>query len=274
MSKPSLDDQEMPLIAHLTELRKRLLRSVIAIGLVFAGLFYFSQQIYALVAAPLRAYLPEGATMIATGVASPFLTPFKLTLMVALFVSMPIILYQIWGFIAPGLYKHEKRIAVPLLISSIFLFYAGMAFAYFVVFPIMFGFFASVTPEGVAMMTDIGQYLDFVLTLFFAFGVAFAQGRRGWPAAGFPVHPGGRHPQRATAELFQRGAAGAWGGALRLPAQPGVRTARTDRLRALRRRYAGLPAERRAGHLSAGKLAVWAGSSPFSRSQAVAYSRS
>ena len=121
MSKPSLDDQEMPLIAHLTELRKRLLRSVIAIGLVFAGLFYFSQQIYALVAAPLRAYLPEGATMIATGVASPFLTPFKLTLMVALFVSMPIILYQIWGFIAPGLYKHEKRIAVPLLISSIFL---------------------------------------------------------------------------------------------------------------------------------------------------------
>ena len=173
MSKPSLDDQEMPLIAHLTELRKRLLHCVIAILVLFAGLFYFSQQIYSLVAAPLRAYLPEGATMIATGVASPFLTPFKLTLMVALFLSMPIILHQIWGFIAPGLYKHEKRIAVPLLISSILLFYAGMAFAYFVVFPIMFGFFASVTPEGVAMMTDIGQYLDFVLTLFFAFGVAF-----------------------------------------------------------------------------------------------------
>lgn len=173
MSNDADNDQEMPLIAHLTELRKRLLRCVIAIGLLFAGLFYFSQQIYSLVAAPLRAYLPEGATMIATGVASPFLTPFKLTLMVALFLSMPVILYQIWGFIAPGLYKHEKRIAVPLLISSIFLFYAGMAFAYFVVFPIMFGFFASVTPEGVAMMTDIGQYLDFVLTLFFAFGVAF-----------------------------------------------------------------------------------------------------
>ncbi len=173
MSKPSLDDQEMPLIAHLTELRKRLLHFVIAILVLFGGLFYFSQQIYSLVAAPLRAYLPEGATMIATGVASPFLTPFKLTLMVALFLSMPIILHQIWGFIAPGLYKHEKRIAVPLLISSILLFYAGMAFAYFVVFPIMFGFFASVTPEGVAMMTDIGQYLDFVLTLFFAFGVAF-----------------------------------------------------------------------------------------------------
>ena len=173
MSKDASTDQEMPLIAHLTELRKRLLRCVIAIVLLFAGLFYFSQQIYAMVAAPLRAYLPEGATMIATGVASPFLTPFKLTLMVSLFLSMPVILYQIWGFIAPGLYKHEKRIAVPLLISSIFLFYAGMAFAYFVVFPIMFGFFASVTPEGVAMMTDIGQYLDFVLTLFFAFGVAF-----------------------------------------------------------------------------------------------------
>lgn len=166
-------DQEMPLIAHLTELRTRLLRSAAAIFLLFAGLFYFSQDIYALVAAPLRAYLPEGATMIATGVASPFLTPFKLTLMVALFLSMPIILHQVWGFIAPGLYKHEKRIAVPLLISSILLFYSGMAFAYFVVFPIMFGFFASVTPEGVAMMTDIGQYLDFVLTLFFAFGVAF-----------------------------------------------------------------------------------------------------
>ncbi|MFZ3202334.1 MAG: twin-arginine translocase subunit TatC [Pseudomonas sp.] len=165
--------QEMPLVSHLSELRTRLLRSVGAVLLLFAGLFYFSQEIYALVAAPLRAYLPIGATMIATGVASPFLTPLKLTMMVALFLSMPIILHQVWGFIAPGLYKHEKRIAVPLLISSILLFYGGMAFAYFVVFPIMFGFFASVTPEGVAMMTDIGQYLDFVLTLFFAFGVAF-----------------------------------------------------------------------------------------------------
>ncbi|PYC21912.1 twin-arginine translocase subunit TatC [Pseudomonas alcaligenes] len=173
MSETSRDDQEMPLVAHLTELRNRILRCVIAVLLIFAALFYFAQDIYALVAAPLRAYLPEGATMIATGVASPFLTPFKLTLVVALFLSMPVVLQQIWGFIAPGLYQHEKRIAVPLLISSILLFYAGMAFAYFVVFPIMFGFFASVTPEGVAMMTDIGQYLDFVLTLFFAFGVAF-----------------------------------------------------------------------------------------------------
>jgi sec-independent protein translocase protein TatC len=173
MSIRTPEDQEMPLVSHLTELRTRLLRCVIAILLIFAALFYFAQDIYALVAAPLRAYLPEGATMIATGVASPFLTPFKLTLVVSLFLGMPVVLQQIWGVIAPGLYKQEKRIAVPLLVSSILLFYAGMAFAYFVVFPIMFGFFASVTPEGVAMMTDIGQYLDFVLTLFFAFGVAF-----------------------------------------------------------------------------------------------------
>lgn len=167
------NDQAMPLVAHLTELRSRLLRCVIAVLLIFACLFYFAQDIYALVSAPLRAYLPAGASMIATGVASPFLTPFKLTMVVSLFLAMPIILQQIWGFIAPGLYQHEKRIAVPLLSASIALFYAGMAFAYFVVFPIMFGFFASMTPTGVQMMTDIGQYLDFVLTLFFAFGVAF-----------------------------------------------------------------------------------------------------
>lgn len=174
MTEPTAQsDQEMPLVAHLAELRNRLLRCVLFILLIFAGLFYFAQDIYTLVSAPLRVYLPEGATMIATGVASPFLTPFKLTLVVSLFLGMPVLLQQLWGFIAPGLYQHEKRIAVPLLIASILLFYAGMAFAYFVVFPIMFGFFASVTPEGVAMMTDIGQYLDFVLTLFFAFGVAF-----------------------------------------------------------------------------------------------------
>ena len=166
-------DQEMPLVAHLTELRSRLLRCVVAIFLIFAGLFSFAQQIYTLVSAPLRAYLPEGATMIATGVASPFLTPFKLTAWVALFLSVPVILHQVWGFIAPGLYKHEKRIALPLLVASILLFYAGMAFVYFLVFPLMFHFFASVTPQGVAMMTDINEYLDFVLTLFFAFGTAF-----------------------------------------------------------------------------------------------------
>ena len=166
-------DEEMPLVAHLTELRSRLLRCVVAVFLIFAGLFSFAQDIYTLVSAPLRAYLPAGATMIATGVASPFLTPFKLTAWVALFLSVPVILHQAWGFVAPGLYKHEKRIALPLLVASILLFYAGMAFVYFLVFPLMFHFFASVTPEGVAMMTDINEYLDFVLTLFFAFGVAF-----------------------------------------------------------------------------------------------------
>ncbi|MBD1551855.1 twin-arginine translocase subunit TatC [Pseudomonas typographi] len=173
MSELPENDQPMPLVSHLTELRTRLLRCVIAVFLVFAGLFSFAQQIYTIVSAPLRQYLPPGATMIATDVASPFLTPFKLTMIVSLFVAIPIILYQIWGFIAPGLYKHEKRIAVPLLVSSIFLFYAGMAFAYFLVFPLMFKFFAAATPEGVSMMTDIASYLDFIMTLFFAFGVAF-----------------------------------------------------------------------------------------------------
>lgn len=173
MTSPSSDNGSMPLIAHLTELRSRLLRCVVAVLVIFACLFYFSQEIYALVAAPLRAQLPAGASMIATGVATPFLTPFKLTLVISLFAAVPYILAQIWGFIAPGLYQHEKRIALPLLASSVLLFYGGMAFAYFVVFPIMFGFFSAVTPEGVDMMTDINQYLDFVLTIFFAFGVAF-----------------------------------------------------------------------------------------------------
>ncbi len=170
----SADSQpQMPLVAHLTELRTRLLRSVGAIFLIFAGLFYFAQDIYTFVSAPLRAYLPPNATMIATDVASPFIAPFKLTMIVALFLAMPVILQQVWGFIAPGLYKHEKRVAMPLLASSVVLFYAGMAFAYYLVFPIIFHFFASVTPEGVSMMTDINSYLDFVLTRFFAFGVAF-----------------------------------------------------------------------------------------------------
>lgn len=167
------DDQAMPLVAHLTELRTRLLRCVIAVFLIFLGLFAFAQDIYTLVSEPLRRYLPEGTTMIATDVAAPFLTPFKLTAMVALFLAIPVILYQVWGFIAPGLYRHERRIAVPLLVSSVLLFYGGMAFAYFLVFPVIFHFFASVTPEGVAMMTDISSYLDFIMTLFFAFGVAF-----------------------------------------------------------------------------------------------------
>lgn len=169
----SSTDSEMPLIAHLTELRNRLLHIVVAVLLIFGGLFYFSQDIYALASAPLRAILPEHASMIATGVISPFLTPFKLTLVLSLFLAMPYVLYQIWSFIAPGLYQHEKRIAIPLLISSVLLFYGGMAFAYFVVFPLVFGFIAGITPEGVTQATDISQYLDFILTMFFAFGVAF-----------------------------------------------------------------------------------------------------
>lgn len=173
MSDKPEHDQPMPLVSHLTELRTRLLRCIAAIFIIFAGLFAFTQQIYTLVSTPLREYLPVGATMIATDVASPFLTPLKLTMMVSLFIAIPVILHQIWGFIAPGLYKHEKRIAVPLLVSSIFLFYAGMAFAYFLVFPLVFQFFAQTIPTGATWMTDINAYLNFVLKLFFAFGLAF-----------------------------------------------------------------------------------------------------
>ncbi len=166
-------DQGQPLITHLIELRTRLLRSVLCVTLIFAGLYYFANDIYLIVSEPLRVFLPEGSTMIATDVASPFFTPFKLALVTALFISMPFILFQIWGFIAPALYENEKRLAYPLLFSSIVLFYLGMVFAYFVVFPLVFGFFTSTAPEGVTVMTDISRYLDFVLKLFFAFGLAF-----------------------------------------------------------------------------------------------------
>jgi sec-independent protein translocase protein TatC len=166
-------DQPLPLVAHLAELRDRLLRAMLAVLLVFIALFPFANEIYAFVSEPLRAILPEGAGMIATEVASPFLTPFKLTLFTALFVAIPYVLYQVWSFIAPGMYRHEKRLAVPLLISSVALFYLGAAFAYFVVFPLIFAFFTSVGPEGVTIMTDINHYLDFVMKLFFAFGLAF-----------------------------------------------------------------------------------------------------
>jgi sec-independent protein translocase protein TatC len=164
---------EGTLISHLIELRSRLLKAAAAILVLFIGLVPFAETIFTLVATPLMEQLPEGATMIATQVASPFLTPFKMTLFVALFLAMPVILYQLWQFIAPGLYRNEKRFAVPLLLSSIVLFYAGVAFAYYVVFPLMFSFFAAAAPEGVTMMTDISAYLDFILTLFFAFGIAF-----------------------------------------------------------------------------------------------------
>ncbi|EKF76129.1 Sec-independent periplasmic protein translocator TatC [Alcanivorax hongdengensis A-11-3] len=167
------NDNGQPLMAHLLELRNRLLRSVLAIFVIFLCLFYFSRELYTLVAKPLMDAMPAGTHMIATGVASPFLAPFKLTLYLSIFVSMPVILHQAWAFIAPGLYRHEKRLAVPLLTSSVVLFYAGTAFAYFVVFPLMFKFFTTIAPEGVAVSTDISSYLDFVLALFLAFGFAF-----------------------------------------------------------------------------------------------------
>lgn len=166
-------DQEMSLIQHLVELRTRILRSVLCIVVLFCGLFYFANDIYTFVSEPLERFLPENSTMIATEVASPFITPFKLTFFVALFLAMPYVLYQIWSFISPALYHRERRLAMPILFSSILLFYAGMAFAYFVVFPLIFSFFTSVGPANVTVMTDISSYLDFVLKLFFAFGLAF-----------------------------------------------------------------------------------------------------
>ena len=173
MSEEESTDQPLPLVAHLTELRDKLLRALLAVLIVFIGLFPFANEIYTFVSKPLRALLPEGATMIATEVASPFLTPFKLTLVTALFVAIPYVLYQVWSFIAPGMYRHEKKLAIPLLVSSVLLFYAGAAFAYYVVFPLIFAFFTSVAPEDITIMTDINRYLDFVLKLFFAFGLAF-----------------------------------------------------------------------------------------------------
>ena len=167
------DDTEQPLIYHLIELRDRLLRVVLVIGVVFLVLMPFSNTLFSILSGPLMVHLPEDSSMIAIEVASPFLIPFKLTLFLALFTAIPYVLYQLWSFVAPGLYKHERRLIWPLLVSSTFLFYAGAAFAYFVVFPLVFAFFTSTAPEGVSIMTDISRYLDFVLTLFFAFGAAF-----------------------------------------------------------------------------------------------------
>jgi len=161
------------LMSHLVELRDRVVRMVVSVLVIFLGLFYWANDIYVYLAEPLTRHLPEGANMIAIDVASPFLTPFKLVLMLSVFLSMPVILHQCWSFVAPGLYANEKRIAGPLLVSSILLFYAGVAFAYYVVFPLVFGFFTSVGPEMINISTDIGRYLDFVLALFFGFGLAF-----------------------------------------------------------------------------------------------------
>jgi sec-independent protein translocase protein TatC len=172
-SPDTMDDTEQPLISHLVELRDRLLRIVLVVAIVFVVLIPFSNTLFTRLSGPLLAHMPEGTNMIAIEVASPFLIPFKLTLFLALFISIPFVLYQVWSFIAPGLYKHERRLVMPLLASSTILFYAGAAFAYYVVFPLVFAFFTSTAPEGVAVMTDISRYLDFVLTLFFAFGAAF-----------------------------------------------------------------------------------------------------
>ena len=164
---------EGTLISHLLELRDRLLRALVAVGIAFLPCVYYSNDLFTFVAQPLIARLPEGSNLIATGVMSPFTTPFKLSFFVALMLAMPFVIYQLWAFVAPGLYRHERRFAVPLLVSSILLFYVGIAFAYYFVFPVMFEFFAHTTPKGVAMMTDINNYLDFVLTMFLCFGLAF-----------------------------------------------------------------------------------------------------
>jgi sec-independent protein translocase protein TatC len=169
----SLNASPDSLLGHLIELRNRLLRSVVAVIIVFAALAAFAQDIYHLLAKPLIAVLPENSSMIATDVAAPFFAPFKLTFIVAICLAVPYILLQVWQFIAPALYRREKRLMAPLVVSSTLLFYSGIAFAYFIVFPIIFGFFTSVAPEGVTVATDISNYLDFVLKLFFAFGLSF-----------------------------------------------------------------------------------------------------
>ena len=169
----AVEKTEMTLVEHLTELRNRLLRVVIAIGVVFVACVPFADQLYTLLALPLLERLPEGSTMIATEVASPFLTPFKLAFVAAVALTIPVALHQAWSFIAPGLYLKERRLALPLLVSSVMLFFIGMAFAYYLVFPLMFSFFIGSAPDGVIVATDIGRYLDFCIKLFFAFGVAF-----------------------------------------------------------------------------------------------------
>ena len=169
----STNEGNLPLLEHLIELRDRLLRSILAILVIFCGLFYFANDIYEIVSKPIRDQLPEGGTMIATDITATFFAPFKLTLMVSLFLAMPVVLHQIWKFVSPGLYAREKRLAIPMLISSILLFYAGIAFAHFVIFPLIMEFFTNIGPESVAITPDISQYLAIALKLFFAFGLAF-----------------------------------------------------------------------------------------------------
>lgn len=164
---------EGTLVSHLVELRDRILRALIAVLLVFLALAPFANTLYETVAAPLMSVLPEGDSMISTEPHGPFFVPFKFAFACAFAIAMPYLLCQLWAFVAPGLYTHEKRLALPVLISSSILFYLGIAFAYFAVFPIIFAFFAGTAPQGVAVMTDINAYLSFVIKLFFAFGLAF-----------------------------------------------------------------------------------------------------
>ena len=176
MKASNTDEQaEQSFISHLIELRNRLLYSILSVFIVLGALFYFTSpnEVYHFLAGPLLVHLPANSTMIATEVASPFFTPFKLFLVVAIFLSIPFILYQFWAFVAPGLYRHERRLILPLLIASTLLFYSGAAFAYYLVFPMVFKFLAAAAPAGVAVMTDISKYLDFILTMLFAFGICF-----------------------------------------------------------------------------------------------------
>ncbi len=171
MTEEQLPSQ--PFLEHIIEFRDRALKSILSVLIIFSGLFSFSNELYLYVSEPIRAFIPESSGMIATEVASPFLTPFKLTLVISLFAAMPYILFQIWAFLAPGLYQREKKIAIPLFVSSVILFYTGMAFAYYIVFPLVFMFFASTVPDGITIMPDVRSYLNFALKLFFAFGVSF-----------------------------------------------------------------------------------------------------
>ena len=168
-----VDQKQQPFLEHIVELRSRILRSLTFVAVLFLPIYYFAEVLFTWVADPLMSRLPAGAGMIATQVASPFLAPFKLAIYAAIFVGVPFLLHQLWSFVSPGLYRHEKRFALPLLISSVILFYCGMAFSYFLVFPIVFTFFIEVSPTGISMMTDINQYLDFVMKMFLAFGLAF-----------------------------------------------------------------------------------------------------
>ncbi|HEY1459601.1 MAG TPA: twin-arginine translocase subunit TatC [Casimicrobiaceae bacterium] len=170
---PAPEDTQETFISHLVELRSRLLRAIVAVIVVLLCLFPFAKNIYAFLAAPLLRALPQGSTMIATDVTGTFFVPLKVTLMAAFLIALPYVLYQMWAFVAPGLYKHEQRLAAPVLVSSVFFFILGMCFAYFAVFPVAFGFFAGYAPAGVQMMTDIDKYLSFVLTMFIAFGLTF-----------------------------------------------------------------------------------------------------